>query len=87
MMPEIPQSENLVTLGKALIKCDVESIETDGVEKQRRKEHSWGDVKILKKNKLIINYIHCGILLKAVSLNLLIKALEGGTQPGHPGRQ
>lgn len=40
MMPEIPQSENLAPLGQALIKCDVESIDTDVVEKQRRKEHS-----------------------------------------------
>lgn len=40
---------NLATLGQALIKCDVESIDTDVVEKQRKKEHSWGDVKDLKK--------------------------------------
>lgn len=40
MMPETPQSGNLVTLGQALIKCDVESIDPDVVEKQRRKEHS-----------------------------------------------
>ena len=49
MMPEIPQSGNLVTLGQALIKYDVESIDPDVVEKQRRKEHSGGNVKILKK--------------------------------------
>lgn len=39
MAPEIAQSDTLFTLGQALIKRDVESTDTDAVEKDGRKEH------------------------------------------------